>query len=91
MLDVIPKYPKSIHRSKVFEKIEAELRKEEIEIPAKLEETVQSVYNLHCEGYSAFRKKPPGTKPYFKSEGNPKGYWSEHPDSDFKMLALDDF
>ena len=68
MIQIIPKYPQSIHRSKVFKKISTELLEKGIEIPANLDETIQSVYNQHCEGYSAFRKMPPGTKALFKSK-----------------------
>ena len=89
MIRIIPKYPQSIHRSKVFEKIYTELREEGIEIPAKLEETIQSAYNQYCEGYSAFRKMPPGTKALFKSKNKKDGNWSVHPE--YKMFSLDDF
>ena len=89
MIQIIPKFPASIHRSEVINRINAELRNEGHQISENLEETIQGAYNLNCEGYSAFMKKRSGTSPLFKSHNKGDGYWSVHPD--FKMLTLDDF
>ncbi len=89
MIQIIPKFPASIHRSEVVNRINAELRNEGHQVPENLEETIQGAYNLNCESYSAFIKKGPSTSPLFKSHNKGDGYWSVHPD--FKMLTLDDF
>ena len=89
---IIPTFPGSIPREDVINQIVAELRKEGIEIPETPGETIQSVYNQNCEGHSAFRKRPPGTKPYFTSKGGLRGHWSVHPDhKPIKPLELSDF
>ena len=89
---IIPTYPLSIPREDVIKQIVAELRKEGKEIPETPGETIQSVYNQNCEGYSAFRKRPLVTKPYFTSKGSLKGHWSVHPDhKPIKPFELSDF
>lgn len=81
-----------MHRSEVIKKIDFNLRKEGHEIPAALEEIIQGIYNDNCEGYSAFLRKPQGTKPIFKSKNKNDGYWSIHPDyEEIKPYSLEDF
>lgn len=92
MRQIIPKYPQSIHVQKVVDKIESELKKDGKEIPRTLDATIRSVYNQNCEGYSAFKKRPPGTEPIFKSKNPGGGNWSVHPDyKELEPYSLDDF
>ena len=92
MIQIIPKYPQSIHLQNVVEKIETELKKDGKEIPRTLDAIIRGVYNDNCEGYSAFKKRPPDTKPIFKSKNPGGGYWSKHPDyKKPEPYSLDDF
>ena len=93
MINIIPKYPDSIHQQQVFEKIETELKKDGKEIPRTLDAIIRGVYNENCEGYSAFRKKKEAdTQPIFKSKNIGSGFWSVHPDyKPVEPLSLDDF
>ena len=84
MIQIIPTYPDSIHRSEVMKRINAELRNKGHQIPERLEETIQSVYSKNCEGYSAFEKK----RALFKLQNKGDGKWSVHPD--YRMPSLDD-
>lgn len=84
MIQIIPTYPDSIHRSEVVKRINAELRNKGHQIPERLEETIQSAYSQNCEGYSAFKKK----RALFKLQNKGDGKWSVHPN--YKMPSLDD-
>ena len=88
MIQIIPKFPASIHRSEVVKGVEAELRSQGRKIPENLEKSIQSAYSQNCEGYSAFKKKLSSTSPLFKSKNKSDGKWSVHPD--YKMPSLDD-
>ena len=94
LIDVLPKYPQKMHRYAVFRKMEKEFCVEGLDIPNKFEQTVQNIYNSHCEGYAEFEKirTRSGAKPYFKSKEKHSGYWSLHPDYvPLEPLSLDDF
>lgn len=91
---ILPKYPKQLHRRIVVTKIRNELLAEGRDVPDQLEETIQNVYNSHCEGYSAFEKSRAehGRKPRFRSRTKGSGYWSLHPDFvPLKAFELDEF
>ncbi|MDE0694604.1 MAG: hypothetical protein OXH76_02070 [Boseongicola sp.] len=91
LLGILPTYPKEIHRVHAIRRIREDLVKEKQELPATLDQAIQSAYNAHCEGYAAFEKGKvkTGRAPVFKSGDKRSGNWSVHPD--FKPLELEDF
>ena len=92
MKRIIPTYPGSVPREDVIKQIVAELKKEGKEIPETPGETIQSVYNHNCEGYSAYEKRPQPKKPVFTSKSSLRGHWSVHPDHrPIVPFSLDDF
>ena len=88
LVDFLPTYPASLHRHEAIRKVRERLIARREDVPASLENAVQSTYNRHCEGYAEHERE--GGEPLFKSGEKGSDYWSVHPS--FKgPLSLDDF
>ncbi len=88
-----PHGAEGMERQKVLDSLERQREREGLPVPYKFQETVQSSYQAHCVGYSAFEKSKltDSEAPFFSPGGKGSGIWAVDRDRALTWLKKKDF